>query len=108
MAGYNYVISKKGKLTGKETSPVIAFHTFKKFANDAFDTLVANRKKNSGFKLGDIVVYECPSFEQCGDDRQLMKSCVGKDKEGNDVEFILERFHVGGQAAERGIATKGK
>jgi ABC-type amino acid transport substrate-binding protein len=58
MAGYNYVISKKGKLSGKETSPVVAFHTFKKFANDAFDTLVANRKKNSGFKLGDMLFIE--------------------------------------------------
>ena len=52
-------------------------------------------------------ITELPSFEQCGDDRQTMKECVGKDKEGNDVVFVLERFHVGGQAKERGIAVGG-
>ncbi len=114
MAGYTYVATK---LTSKfvpptptSPSPVQFFQTFKRFANEQFDTLIANRKK-AGFKLDDIVEYELPSFEASGDERQTMKKCSGRDKEGNDVMFILERFHVGGQAAERGIATgtkKGK
>lgn len=106
MAGYNYLIVKKGHLTATETSPVLEFHTFKRFAKEAYDTLVANRKKAS-YKLGDVVEYELPSFEQCGDERQVMKECSGKDKNGNEVTFVLERFHVGGQAKERGIAVGG-
>lgn len=110
MSGYNYVASK---LTAKfqaptvaVPSPVIFLQTFKRFANEQFDEMITNRKK-AGYKLGDIVEYELPSFEQCGDDRQTMKECAGKDKEGHDVVFVLERFHVGGQAKERGIAVGG-
>ena len=110
MAGYNYVASKTTSKftapTAAAPSPVVFFQTFKRFANEQFDEMITNRKK-AGYKLGDIVEYELPSFEQCGDDRQTMKECVGKDKEGNDVVFVLERFHVGGQAKERGIAVGG-
>lgn len=110
MSGYNYVWSKlTSKFQAPTTaapSPVIGLQTFKRFANEQFDEMITNRKK-AGYKLGDIVEYELPSFEQCGDDRQTMKECVGKDKEGNDVVFVLERFHVGGQAKERGIAVGG-
>lgn len=111
MAGYNYIATKTSSKfvppTPSSPSPVVFFETFKRFANEKFDTLITNRKK-AGFKLEDIVEYELPSFEASGDERQTMKECKGKDKEGNDVMFILERFHVGGQAKDRGIAVGGK
>ena len=107
MAGYNYVATKTGKLSVKEPSPIIFFETFKRTAIELFDSTVTNKKK-AGYKLGEVSEYELPSFEACGDARQIMKECSGTDKEGNPVTFRLERFHVGGQAAERGIGSKGK
>lgn len=98
MAGYIYGISKTGG--SSDRSPMIDIMTFKRRASDRFDSTIVNAKK-AGCKLGSIELHECPAFEQCGQVRQVIKTCSGIDKAGNPVKFFLERIHVGGQLEQR-------
>lgn len=106
MAGYNYVMTKQGAASAKGESPVVFFQTFKRIAIEQFETKVMNAKK-AGAKLGDTEWYELVPYETSGNDRDVMAKASGKDKNGHDVVFFLERFHVGGQAAERGLNMGG-
>lgn len=100
MPGYNYAGSKQGQASARGGSPVLFLLTFKRKALDAFDRAVVNARK-SGADLGEVEAFVCLPFEQCNEVRQVMKRCSGRDKDGNPLMLFLERFHVGGQLAER-------
>ena len=104
MAGYIYFGSKASANTDK--SPTQFVMTFKRKANERFDAMVANAKK-AGCKLGEVEEYECPAYEQCEQERQVIKTCSGTDKAGNAVKFFLERVHVGGQLEQRRAEENG-
>jgi hypothetical protein len=100
MAGYIYSGSRQGVAHSKGGSPVLFTLTFKREAIGEFDKKLASAKKG-GAKLGEVEEFECLPFEQCEEERQVMKRCTGTDKDGNPVVFYLERFHVGGQLERR-------
>jgi hypothetical protein len=105
MAGYIYAVSRTP--APKDKSPIVDIITFKRDALELFDKTISNAKK-AHLKLEDVVEYECPPFSECEKERQVMKKCVGEDKDGNSVAFFLERRHVGGQLEARRSRENGE
>jgi hypothetical protein len=108
MAGYISTITtdRANSKSRAKSSPLAGIFTFGKEAREAFDTKLRSLK-SSGCKMGEPVEYEKVPFETSGEDRQVLIKCEGVDKEGGEVVIMLERFHVGGGAAKRGINAGG-
>ena len=108
MSGYIQPITtdRANSKSRAKSSPLVGIFTFGKEARDAFDTKLRSLK-SSGCKMNELVEYEKVPFETSGEERQVLIKCEGVDKEGGEVVIMLERFHVGGGAAKRGINAGG-
>ena len=106
MAGYLQIISARHtNPDAKEKSPVLALKTMRREAVDTFDAKLKGLK-NTGCKMGEVEEHDLIPFEQSEAVSQVYRKCTGVDKAGHAVTLYLERFHVGGQAEERGIKTR--